>query len=109
MAKAYPLPKWGLTMEEGIIVAWNVQPGDPVSEGDVIGLVATDKLELEFEAPVDGVVARHLVEEGATVAVGEDVIVIADDEDDLAAYRSGASLDQPHHGADERNGKTGGF
>ncbi len=88
MANSYPLPKWGVTMEEGTIVAWNVKPGEAVKEGQVLGLVATDKIEVDFESPVNGVVAAHLVSEGATVPVGQDIIVIATDEHDYAAYRA---------------------
>ncbi|MGH3473115.1 MAG: DUF2118 domain-containing protein [Nocardioidaceae bacterium] len=87
MATAYPLPKWGLTMEEGTIVEWNVTAGQPVREGDVLALVTTDKIEMEFESPVSGVVAALLVEPDATVPVGHDIIVIADDEPDYQRYR----------------------
>jgi pyruvate dehydrogenase E2 component (dihydrolipoamide acetyltransferase) len=86
MAVPYPLPKWGLTMEDGTIVEWQVQPGDPVAEGDVLAVVETDKIEVEFVAPVSGVVAAHLVPPGTTVDVGKDVVVIANDHGDYESY-----------------------
>jgi pyruvate/2-oxoglutarate dehydrogenase complex dihydrolipoamide acyltransferase (E2) component len=86
MAQAYPLPKWGVTMEEGTIVEWNVQPGEPLEEGTVIGQVETDKIVVEFVSPVKGIMGAHLVEPGTTVAVGEDIVVIAGDEHDYQAY-----------------------
>lgn len=88
MAQVYPLPKWGLTMEEGTIVEWSVQPGEPVEEGAVIGQVETEKIVVDFVSPVKGILAAYLVEPGATVAVGEDVVAIADDAHDYEAYRS---------------------
>lgn len=86
MAQAYPLPKWGLTMEEGTIVEWSIQPGEPVREGQVLGLIGTDKIEVEFESPADGVVAKHLAAEGEEVPVGQEVVVIAEDDQDYQAY-----------------------
>lgn len=86
MTTRYPMPQWGITMEEGTITEWFVQPGQKVAEGEVLALIATDKIEVEFESPVAGIVAAHLVGEDETVACGTDVIVIATDESDLASY-----------------------
>ncbi len=88
MAQAYPLPKWGITMEEGTIVEWTVQPGDAVSEGDVIAQVETEKIVVEFVSPVNGVLAAHLVAAGTTVPVGQEVVVIAEDGADYEQYRA---------------------
>ena len=85
------MPQWGITMEEGTITEWTVPPGQVVGEGDVLAVVSTDKVDVDFESPVKGIVAAHLVAEGATVACGADVIVIADDEADFAAYKEDTS------------------
>lgn len=79
------LPKWGLTMEDGTVVAWHKVVGDSVSEGEVIAEVETEKVENELEAPCDGVLAKILVEEDDTVDVGTVLAVIAADEDEAAA------------------------
>lgn len=50
------LPKWGLTMEEGTLVEWDVNEGDQVTEGQVIAHVETDKVLSDLEAPASGVV-----------------------------------------------------
>lgn len=91
MAKEYPLPKWGLTMEEGTIAEWLVSPGDTVTEGQVLATVSTDKIEVDLESPAGGVVAALLVPAGETAAVGTSVIVIADDADDCAAWAASNS------------------
>lgn len=63
MATEVILPKWGLTMEEGTLVAWRVSEGDSVEEGQVIAEVETEKVTNELEAPASGVVSKILVEE----------------------------------------------
>lgn len=50
------LPKWGLTMEEGTLVEWDVKEGDPVKKGQIIAHVETDKVVNDLETPVDGIV-----------------------------------------------------
>ncbi len=88
MAQSYPLPKWGVTMEEGTIIEWNVAPGEAVEVDQVIGQVETDKITVELLSPAKGILAAHLVEPGTTVDCGENIMVIADDEQDYEAYRS---------------------
>ncbi|RLE17222.1 MAG: biotin attachment protein [Actinobacteria bacterium] len=79
------LPKWGLTMEDGTVVAWHVAEGDTVSEGEVVADIETEKVENELESPCDGVVAKILVEEDDTVDVGTVLMLIASDADEAAS------------------------
>lgn len=88
MATTYPMPQWGITMEEGTITEWVASPGQQVAEGQVLAIISTDKIDVEFESPAAGVVAAHLVAQEDTVACGTPIIVIADDADDLAAYQA---------------------
>jgi pyruvate dehydrogenase E2 component (dihydrolipoamide acetyltransferase) len=81
------LPKWGLTMEDAILLAWHVAEGDTVREGDVIAEVETEKVENELEAPCDGVVARILVAEDEEIDVGTVLAIIAADETEATAIR----------------------
>jgi pyruvate dehydrogenase E2 component (dihydrolipoamide acetyltransferase) len=81
------LPKWGLTMEDAILLAWHVAEGDTVREGDVIAEVETEKVENELEAPCDGVIARILVEEDEEIDVGTVLAIIAADEAEAATIR----------------------
>lgn len=85
MATEVILPKWGLTMEDGTVVAWHKAVGDRVSEGDVIAEVETEKVENELLAPCDGILARILVDEEETVDVGTVLAVIAADEAEAAS------------------------
>ncbi len=64
------LPKLGLTMEEAEIIEWCKQEGDPVSSGEVIYVLATEKTIFEFEAPQDGILGPILVPAGESTTVG---------------------------------------
>ena len=64
------MPKLGLTMTEGVLAEWLVQPGDRITPGQIIFVVETDKIANEIEAPGAGEIIELLVEPGETVAVG---------------------------------------
>lgn len=87
MSQNVILPKWGLTMEDGTVVAWHVEEGDTVTEGQLIAEVETEKVENEIEAPCAGIVAKILVEEEDTVDVGTVLVIIAADEAEAAQIR----------------------
>lgn len=76
MARDILMPKWGLTMEEGTIVSWEIEVGDRIEVGDVIGVVETEKVEVDLESPVAGTVVRILVGEDETVDVGTVLAVV---------------------------------
>lgn len=73
------MPKFSMAQEEGTLVAWRTQPGSPISQGDVLCDVATDKVDMEVEAPVSGVLARLVAAEEQTVPVGEVIAYIDTD------------------------------
>ena len=52
------MPEAGNTMEEGIVVSWNVTEGDRIEVGQVICEIETDKATIEYESPEDGRLAR---------------------------------------------------
>lgn len=64
------MPKFGLTMTEGLIAAWRRKPGEPFRKGDILFEVETEKVTNEVEAAADGALAEILFPEGATVPVG---------------------------------------
>jgi acetyl-CoA carboxylase biotin carboxyl carrier protein len=53
-----------------------VQPGDEVTEGQVIGLVEVMKSFNELTATAAGTLSEFLVEDGDEVTPGQDVAVI---------------------------------
>jgi len=66
------------TMEEGRLVEWKKQEGEPVAAGDVLAEVETDKAVMELVARVSGVLLRQTVKAGQTVPVSAPVGVIGE-------------------------------
>ncbi len=62
------MPKWGLSMQEGKVVAWLVEDGEPVEPGAEIVEVETEKISGEVEASQIGVL-RRVAEVGDVVPV----------------------------------------
>ncbi len=69
MAHAVRMPKPGQMTEECTLTLWLKHDGDPVSKGDVLFEIETDKATMEVESFHDGVLLRRLVAEGETVPV----------------------------------------
>ncbi len=66
----------GTGMDEVAIQTWLVRPGDAVAAGQPLAVVETDKITIEVEAPVAGVVRRLLLAEGAETVVGTTIAEI---------------------------------
>jgi pyruvate dehydrogenase E2 component (dihydrolipoamide acetyltransferase) len=89
MPREIKMPKLSDTMEEGTINVWRKREGDRIDKGDVLVEVETDKADMEFEAYVAGTLAKILVHEGETVAIGTPIAIVRLDRDrdeDLAAF-----------------------
>lgn len=82
MVTILTLPRFGLTMEEGTISSWNIQPGEEFNEGDILYEVETDKTTLEVEADRHGFLREILPEPLATIPVGAGVAIISDEADE---------------------------
>ncbi len=85
------MPRLSDTMEQGTIIKWNVKEGDPVSAGDNVADIETDKATMEMQVFDDGRIARILVDEGETVEVGTLIAVMAEEDEDLDAVTSSAT------------------
>ena len=70
------MPKLSDTMEEGTILKWLKQVGDPISAGEVIAEVETDKADMELEASESGVLSKIQVPAGESAAVGAVIAVV---------------------------------
>jgi pyruvate dehydrogenase E2 component (dihydrolipoamide acetyltransferase) len=67
--KQIVMPRLGLTQETGVIVEWLKGEGDQIARGELIAVIATDKVEQEIEAEESGLLARILVPVGVEVDV----------------------------------------
>lgn len=70
------MPQMGFDMQEGKLVRWLKKVGDRIERNEPIAEIETDKAVMEIEAFDGGVITELLVEEGATVPVGEAIAVI---------------------------------
>jgi pyruvate dehydrogenase E2 component (dihydrolipoamide acetyltransferase) len=97
--KEFKLPDVGEGLTEADIVAWHVNPGDAVEDGQIIVEIETAKAVVELPSPWDGIVARLLAEEGQTVDVGVPIITIevagAAGEEPAAATSGAGKTDHP--------------
>lgn len=71
MAKEVIMPRFGMTQEDATIISWMVKEGERVEYGDPLCEVTTDKVNMEVEAPADGILAGIRYLEGETVPVTE--------------------------------------
>jgi alpha-beta hydrolase superfamily lysophospholipase len=76
VASELVMPKWGLSMQEGLIGRWLKREGDAVEKGEPLLEVETEKITNLVEAPASGVLARILFPEGATVPVTRTIALI---------------------------------
>jgi pyruvate dehydrogenase E2 component (dihydrolipoamide acetyltransferase) len=78
------MPKLGLTMTEGQILEWKIKEGEPVKKGDVLFVLETEKVTYEVEAPDDGLLAKIISQENATVPVGQIVCYLGREGEDFS-------------------------
>ena len=62
-----------MNMEEGTVVAWHKTQGEHFRTGETLYEIETEKVTSEIEAPCDGIMLEHLVNEGDDVIVGDAV------------------------------------
>jgi pyruvate dehydrogenase E2 component (dihydrolipoyllysine-residue acetyltransferase) len=108
MATTIEVPQLGNTVEECLVTRWFKRKGDPVSAGEVVAEIETDKTTFEITSPVDGHVLEIYVDEGAVAPVFSRLLVVGDDSEVItppaplapsafAAESRPASADKPAH------------
>jgi pyruvate dehydrogenase E2 component (dihydrolipoamide acetyltransferase) len=91
------MPKLGLTMDEGRLIAWHKQEGERVTEGEVLFEVETDKAAMEVPATTSGFVRRLLAQPEDMVPVAQVVAVITTTADE--SVPAGAVTPSPRSAA----------
>ncbi|MEY3636101.1 MAG: dihydrolipoyllysine-residue succinyltransferase [Actinomycetota bacterium] len=78
MSFKYPvvMPKMSMTMETGELLLFHVKVGDQVKSGDVLFEVMTDKIDMEVEAPADGVIEALVGTPGDVIEIGKPVLIM---------------------------------
>lgn len=92
--REFKMPDVGEGLTEAEILKWFVQPGDTVTDGQVVCEVETAKAAVELPIPYDGVVHELRFPEGTTVDVGQ-VIISVDVTPDAAPVESATAPTAP--------------
>src|SRR6202522_1609546 len=71
MAVSIVMPALEMAQETGKIISWLKKEGEPISKGDPIAEIETDKVVMEVEATADGVLAGLTASAGDVVQVGK--------------------------------------
>jgi pyruvate dehydrogenase E2 component (dihydrolipoamide acetyltransferase) len=86
------MPALSSTMKEGKVVSWLKAEGDPISAGEAIMVVESDKADMDVEAFEEGYLAAIITGEGETGTVGAPVALIAANEADIPALKAYAAV-----------------
>ena len=82
------------TMTEGKIARWLKKEGDELVSGEVLVEIETDKATMEVEVIDEGILHKIIANDGALIAVGAAIGVIAEEDEDVPAdYMPESSAD----------------
>ena len=70
------LSRVGMSMEEATISKWHKSPGEAFKKGEPLYDIETEKVNMEVEAPCDGILIEQKFAEGDNAEVGEIVCTI---------------------------------
>ncbi len=86
------MPALSPTMEEGTLAKWLVATGDPVTSGQIIAEIETDKATMEFEAVDEGIMGALLIAEGtAGVKVNTPIALLLEEGEQAGAVAAPAA------------------
>ena len=78
MATEIQMPQITMTMVEGVIAEWHKKKGDPVTEGEPLVDIETDKVVQTLNASASGTLLEILADSGDIVPVGKVFCVIGE-------------------------------
>ena len=84
MAEFIVMPKLGFDMREGVLNQWLKNVGDPVSRGEVVAEIESDKATLDLEAQTNGILLRLIEKDGAIVPIGAHMAIVGQEGEDIS-------------------------
>jgi pyruvate dehydrogenase E2 component (dihydrolipoamide acetyltransferase) len=84
MAKEVYMPALGMNQETGTLLRWLKAEGEAVKQGEPLMEIATDKTDVEIEAPASGILRNVRVAEGEEAPVGQVIALIAAPDEEVA-------------------------
>lgn len=95
MATKMVMPLLGQTMEEGTIIKWFKKEGDALKAGEPLLEVMTDKVNMEVEAPEDGILRKILAQPDDIIPVKDPIAIIGTADESIdALLAEGATAPQ---------------
>ncbi len=85
MPKEVVMPALGMAQDEGVLLRWLKKEGEMVQAGEPLMEVATDKVDVQVEAPASGLLTAVTAQEGDGIPVGQVIALIAAEGEDLPA------------------------
>ena len=95
MATDIVVPELGESVVEATVGTWFKKEGDPVSVGEPLVELETDKVNLEVSASTAGVLARIEQQEGVDVQIGDLLCVIDESAEAVATASEAGDAVQP--------------
>lgn len=83
MAKEVIMPALGMAQDEGVLLRWFKKEGEEVTAGEPLMEVATDKVDVQVEAPASGILTAVTANEGDEIPVGQVIGLIAAEGEEL--------------------------
>ena len=98
MPELLRMPEVAAGATHAVLSSWTVPEGDAFTASTVIAVIETDKAIVDFEAESDGRILRFLAAEGAEVAIGDPIALIANPDeavDDIEAALAELGTEAP--------------
>ena len=92
MPKEVIMPALGMAQDEGVLLRWLKKEGEMVQAGEPLMEVATDKVDVQVEAPASGLLTAVTAQEGDEIPVGQVIALIAAEGEELPAKPVSAPL-----------------
>lgn len=89
------MPALGMAQETGTLIRWLKREGDSVAKGEPLIEIETDKVTVEIEALVSGILINITAEEGDVVPVGQTIGHIISPEELAASGLSPDTVEPP--------------
>jgi len=87
------MPQAGQSMEEGTILCWRKNEGEPVKKGEILLEIETDKANVEVEATESGVLRKILCPAGVTIPVLAPIAILATASEDISSELADAAAE----------------
>lgn len=76
MLHKYEMPPLGDEVEQATILRWYRNVGESIGRGEILFAVETDKVVMEIESDISGVISEILIGEGESASPGTVIAMI---------------------------------